>query len=72
LQCDQWIAARPAEDLEDWRTAEAEAHEIYDDSFGERAPHDARELAVGLKPRLVLVGPRCARSCCAWISIWTI
>jgi CpXC protein len=53
LERDQWIAARPAEDLEDWRAAEAEAREIYDDSFGERAPREAQYLTVGLQPRLV-------------------
>ena len=53
LERDQWIAARPAEDLEDWRTAETETRDIFDNSFGERAPREAQYLAVGLRPKLV-------------------
>jgi hypothetical protein len=57
LERDQWIAARPAEELADWRAAEAEAHAIYDESFGEAASDEAQDLGIGLQARLVFGWP---------------
>src|ERR1039458_8588962 len=53
----QWIMAEPASLLEQWREVEADASSTYAETFGDKAPPSARELAKDLTPRLVFGWP---------------
>lgn len=53
----QWILVEPAELIEGWKEAEAEARLTWDRSFGPDAPPEAREIGEGMKPRLVFGWP---------------
>jgi len=52
-----WIAAEPSTMLEDWAGVEDSIWNVYSRAFGEEASPAARELAIGVKPRLVFGWP---------------
>jgi hypothetical protein len=52
-----WVAVEPASLLNDWQATEDEIWNVYDRAFGEKAPASAREIAAGIKPRLVFGWP---------------
>lgn len=49
----QWILVEDAARLDDWTEAEAEASDLYAQSFGPQAPPIQQKLAAGMSPRLV-------------------
>lgn len=49
----QWIMADPADTVERWKAAEAEARGIWDRSFGMRAPPHGRSMGLTMRSRLV-------------------
>ena len=53
----QWNATFPLAEMDQWRTREEEVQGLYDRSFGRQAPAAAREIATGMKPRLVFGWP---------------
>ena len=48
-----WMLAEDTSELPNYAKHEAEAKALFDEAFGDRAPEPARELARGLRPRLV-------------------
>src|SRR5690348_16409270 len=50
----QWILAESIDLLPQWRDVEAEAHDVFERSYGSGAPTIAQEFGAGLRPRLVL------------------
>ncbi len=53
----QWILTEGIALLPEWRTAEAEARAIFDQTYGDSAPGMAREIGAALTPRLVFGWP---------------
>ena len=52
-----WILVEDTDELAQWATHEAEAQQLFADSFGPDAPQAARALAEGVNPRLVFGWP---------------
>lgn len=53
----QWIAVFPIDELEQWGSREAEVQRLYNRAFGRDAAPMAREIGIGMKPRLVFGWP---------------
>ena len=53
----QWILTEGITHLPEWRAVEAEARAIFDQSYGDSAPAQAREIGAALTPRLVVGWP---------------
>ncbi len=53
----QWIAVFPQVEIDLWRTREEEVQVLFDRSFGREAAPLAKEIGVGMKPRLVFGWP---------------
>jgi hypothetical protein len=53
----QWILTEEITRLPEWRTSEAEANAIFDQSYGDGAPPIAHEIGEELTPRLVFGWP---------------
>lgn len=57
IKRNQWIAAFPHADMDDWSTREEEVRALFDRSFGQNAPRLARSIGAAMKPRLVFGWP---------------
>jgi len=53
----QWIAVFPHDEMDQWRTREEEAQGLFDRAFGREWRQVAREIGIGMKPRLVFGWP---------------
>lgn len=53
----EWILVEDPRELGSWASHEASAEAVFDQTFGERAPRLAQELAEGVKVRLVFGWP---------------
>jgi hypothetical protein len=53
----QWILVQTAAALENWEQEETEAHDIFEQNFGPKAPPASREIGAELVPRLVFGWP---------------
>lgn len=56
----QWIAAFPNAELDQWRTREEEVQHLFDRAFGRAAPPLARDIGATMRPRLVF----------GWSALW--
>ncbi len=53
----QWILVQSTDELEQWRTHEADARAIFEQNFGAGVPKFLREMGEGIRPRLVFGWP---------------
>jgi hypothetical protein len=52
-----WISARPVTGFDAWQQHEADARALFERAYGSGAPRAVRELADGVRPRLVFGWP---------------